>query len=437
MTTLPTAHSIARCFAVTLAAALALAACRAEPAPTPAPTAELTPVVVQADAGAAGRIAVVDENGQVYTADPDGGGRVDLNSSGTIPDAAIVWSRDGGRLAFSLVSGSRGELVTIDASGENRMTVYRDASSAAPFYLYWSPDSEHVGFLAAGAGGRLALHVAQAGQDGSATLVARGQPNYFSWSPGGERMAVHIGGLRGYVGTHMLGETDTHRRDASPALFQAPAWSPVDDTYLFARAGSGRQDALVLVREDTESLLAGYDGGISFAWSPDGARIAYSTFDAAGEHYDRITLVRPDGSESRTLVDESHFAFFWSPDGTKIAYLTGRLSPPSAIGSARRSPGLAVQARQEIELTWNVVDVESGQTAILASFVPTESFLFIVPFFDQYAQSISLWSPDSRYLLLAGTPLARPQGIYRLDAEGSGDSLTHIGPGEFAIWSWR
>ncbi|HET7091325.1 MAG TPA: hypothetical protein VFL17_22045 [Anaerolineae bacterium] len=434
---LPTAHSIARGFALTLAAALALTACRAEPVPTPVPTVEPTPVVVQADAGAAGRIAVIDENGQVYTADPDGGGRVDLNASGTIPDAAIVWSRDGSRLAFSLASGNRGELVTIDASGQNRTTVYRDASSAAPFYLYWSPDNEHVGFLAAGAEGRLALSVAQAGQDGSARLVARGEPNYFSWSSGGERMAVHIGGLRGYVGTHTLGETDTHNRDARPALFQAPAWSPVDDTYLFARAGSGRQDDLVIVRDDEEISLAEFDGGISFAWSPNGVRVAYSTFDTTGEHYDRITLVRPDGSESRTLVDESHFAFFWSPDGTKIAYLTGRLGAPSTIGSTRRSPGLAVQARQELELTWNVVDVESGQSSTLASFVPTESFLFIVPFFDQYAQSISLWSPDSRYLLLAGTPLARPQGIYRLDAEGSGDTLTYIGPGAFAIWSWR
>jgi TolB protein len=422
---------------VTLAAALALAACRAQPAPTLAPTVEPTPVVVQAGAGAADRIAVVDEGGQVYTIDPDGGGRVDLNASGTIPDAAIVWSRDGSRLAFSLVSGNRGELVTIDASGENRTTVYRDASSAAPFYLYWSPDNEHVGFLSEGAEGSLELHIAQVGQDGSATPVARGQPNYFSWSPGGERMAVHIGGLRGYVGTHTLGEADTHHRDASPALFQAPAWSPVDDTYLFARAGSGRQDDLVLVRDDAEVPLAQFDGGVSFAWSPDGARVAYSTFDVTGQHYDRIILVKPDGSEPRTLVDEPHFAFFWSPDGTKIAYLTGRLGAPSTIGSARRSPGLAAQAGQQIELTWNVVDVESGQTAALASFAPAESFLFIVPFFDQYAQSISLWSPDSRYLLLAGTPLAHSKGVYRLDVEGSDDILTYIGPGEFAIWSWR
>jgi hypothetical protein len=437
MRTLPTAHSIARGFAVTLAAALALAACRAKPAPTPVATAGSTPVAVQAGADGADRIAVVDENGQVYTVDPDGGGRVDLNTSGTIPDAAIVWSRDGSRLAFSLASGNRSELVTIGASGENRTMVYRDASPAAPFYLYWSPDNEHVGFLTAGAGGRLALSVAQAGQDGSAMLVARGEPNYFSWSPGGERMAVHIGGLRGYVGTHTLGETDTHNRDAAPALFQAPAWSPVDDTYLFARAGSGRQDDLVLVRDDVEISLTQFDGGISFAWSPDGARVAYSTFDAVGEHYSKLMLVEADGSESRTLVDASHFAFFWSPDGTKIAYLTGRVGAPSTIGSTQRSPGLAVPARQEIELTWNVVDVESGQTAPLASFVPTESFLFIVPFFDQYAQSISLWSPDSRYLLLAGAPLGRPEGIYRLDAEGSGDLLTHVGPGQFAIWSWR
>ena len=436
MTTLTTAHSIARCCAVTLAAALALAACRAEPAPTLAPTAEPTPVTTQAEAGGEGRIAVVGEDGQVYIVDPQGGARVDLNTAGTIPDAAIAWSHDGSRLAFSLASGSRGELVTIDANGENRTAVYRDLAPAAPFYLYWSPDNEHVGFLATD-GGRMGLHVAHAGQDDSARLVARGQPNYFSWSPGGERMAVHIGGLRGYVGTYALGDTLTLKRRADPAIFQAPAWSPVENAYLFARAGSGRRDDLVLVRDNAESLLTDYDGGVSFAWSPDGARVAFSTFDQAGEHYDRLILVRLDGSEARTLVDEPHLAFFWSPDGTKIAYLTGRIGAPNAIGSSRRSPGLAAQAGQHVELTWSVVDVESGQAATLASFTPTESFLFIVPFFDQYAQSISLWSPDSRYLLLAGAPLARPEGIYRLEVEGRGDTLTRLGPGEFAVWSWR
>ena len=378
----------------------------------------------------------MDRDGQVYTVDPDGNDRVDLNASGTIANAAIAWSHDGSRLAFSLASGSRGELVTIDASGENRTIVYRDAAAAAPFYLYWSPDNEHIAFLATG-GGRMALHVAQAGQDDSARLVARGQPNYFSWSPGGERMALHIGGLRGYVGTYALGDTITLKRQDDPAFFQAPAWSPVEDAYLFARAGAGRRDDLVLVRDGTEGLVAVYDGGISFAWSPDGARVAYSTFDQAGAHYDRLTLVKPHRAEKRTLVDEPHMAFFWSPDGSKIAYLTGRVGAPNVIGSARRSPGLTAQAGQEVELAWNVVDVESGQAATLASFTPTESFLFIVPFFDQYAQSISLWSPDSRYLLLAGAPLARPEGIYRLEVEGPGDTLTRVGPGEFAIWSWR
>jgi len=64
--------------------------------------------------------------------------------------------------------------------------------------------------------------------------------------------------------------------------------------------------------------------------------------------------------------------------------------------------------------------------------------LFVVPYFDQYAQSLTFWSPDSRYLLLAGTPLGCERGIYFIDTTlASGDRVTHAGPGEFAVWSWQ
>jgi TolB protein len=439
------ARSIGRFAAVVPAAMLALAACQIAPAPAPEATAQPTPVEVDSTPGV-NRIAVIDRGGVIYTVEPDGGDRADLNASGAIPDAAIAWSPDNSRLAFSIVSGEGSQLVTVDPRGGLRKTIFRGSPAAAPFYLYWSPDSRHVAFLTSDVRGSMALRFAQAEQAESDEVIARGQPNYFSWSPKGERLALHIGGRQGFVGTYRLGDTETRQRDSEPALFQAPAWSPSGEAYLFARAGSSATDELVLVRDEIETTLAGYHGGITFGWSPDGARIAHSVLDASGQHYADLTLLDVRSGASRTLVNEPHRAFFWSPDGTRIAYLTSRLASPGVIGgvpnpSRRSTSGLAVQRLDQedrvLELTWHVVEVESGNSAALASFAPTDNFLFVVPFFDQYAQSITLWSPDSRYLLLAGAPLGRESAIYRIDTVTDSDRLARIGSGEFAVWSWR
>ena len=118
------------------------------------------------------------------------------------------------------------------------------------------------------------------------------------------------------------------------------------------------------------------------------------------------------------------------------------MSEPGSIGRAFGAHGLAAprldQTGASIELTWRVVDAASGQVTSLVSFEPSDHFLFVVPFFDQYAQSLTFWSPDSRYLLLAGAPLGRDSGIYRVDTVGiDGERLTRLGPGEFAVWSWH
>jgi TolB protein len=152
-----------------------------------------------------------------------------------------------------------------------------------------------------------------------------------------------------------------------------------------------------------------------------------------------------DGGAPRRLVDESHEAFFWSPDGARIAYLTARTGSdvegraPQMPGSRAEGPAAPriEQSATSITLVWNVVDVASGRTTALASFRPTGHFLAVVPFFDQYAQSITFWSPDSRYLLLAGRPLGRESAIYRIDTQARSERLARIGPGEFAVWSWQ
>ena len=441
MHTKHTARSMARRIIVAFIAAGALAACQAAPSPIPEPSPDSTPVAVSPAQVVTNRIAIIDAGGTIYAVDPDGGDRVDLNSSGTIPDAAVAWAPDGSRLAFSLVTSQDSQLVTVDARGAQRTHVYRDSPAAVPFYLSWAPDSQHLAFLTTQPQSRMALQFARADEAESTRLITRGQPNYFSWSPEGERLAVHIGGTTGYVGTYKLGDEATLRRDAPPAFFQAPARAPIGAEYLFARAGASSPDELVLARDDDDQTLASFQGGAVFGWSPDGTQVAFGELDRSSLQYTRLSVVGVDGGNARRIVVEPYLAFFWSPDGRQIAYLTGQLVSPGSIGRAPSRQGLAAprvdQTQRVLELTWNTVDVGSGRKSALASFVPTDQFLFVVPYFDQYAQSLSFWSPDSRYLLVAGAPLARDTAIYRVDTQAESDRLTRIGPGQFAVWSWR
>ncbi len=124
-------------------------------------------------------------------------------------------------------------------------------------------------------------------------------------------------------------------------------------------------------------------------------------------------------------------AFFWSPDGKKVAFLR-----PDQSGPANRSPEAApLQQEERVWLRWHIWDGE--RTYPLARFSPTESFLLdYLRYFDQYAQSSSLWSPDSQTLLYAGTSEDGRAGIWTLPvAEKS--TPQRVARGVLATWSPR
>ncbi|HET7375574.1 MAG TPA: hypothetical protein VFK30_02635, partial [Anaerolineae bacterium] len=130
-------------------------------------------------------------------------------------------------------------------------------------------------------------------------------------------------------------------------------------------------------------------------------------------------------------------AFFWSPDGQHLAYLTVDTSQPGPVG---RIGGLAaprVKQQPTAYFTWHVIDLQTQHTLNLISFEPADAMVYMAQYFDQFAQSIEVWSPDSQSLVLAGTPLNGRSGVYVIDASSANSPATYVGPGDFAIWSWK
>ena len=281
-------------------------------------------------------------------------------------------------------------LVVHRLSGSRR-TIFESYESR-PFYLHWSPDSRHLAFLASNAIG-MALHNVNTIGDPVAQRIVPGQPSYFSWTPDGRRLLLHTGGSApgGSISLWELGDAKPQELALAPALFQAPAWI---DNGQAAIAVVRDDENVTLVRLNQQGAiqrrLATAEAGMLFVTAPSGKEVAYMRVDR--RNCGALRIVGTDGVGDREVTTDPVGAFFWSPDGTRIAFLA---EPADGIQTA------AVRAEQELTLAWHVLDVASGTITRLNTFAPSNEFLNLVPFFDQYAQSIRLWDKVGRRLVYA------------------------------------
>ena len=94
--------------------------------------------------------------------------------------------------------------------------------------------------------------------------------------------------------------------------------------------------------------------------------------------------------------------------GDKLAYFS--------IGSTGNSDGVT----QEFTLDLSVLEVDSGDIISLTSLRPTDAFMTqIVPHFDQYQRSSTIWSPNDRYLVINSITEDSGPGIFVIDATGN------------------
>jgi hypothetical protein len=176
----------------------------------------------------------------------------------------------------------------------------------------WSPDGRTIAFVREG---ELWLMDADGSDQHRIDTDLGPTVSDPSFSPDGSQVLVAS------VGVYAVPLAGGRSRFLAPDGY-SPKWSP-DGSWI----GFVRGDAVMLVRPDGSGLhrLPGTGGpseyNQSFAWSPDGRRIAFS-----GTPEDGIDVVDVDGSGLATLIPPgTHGAFGpeWSPDGTRIAYTDG------------------------------------------------------------------------------------------------------------------
>jgi TolB protein len=391
------------------------------------------------------RIVYVNNRGELATVDPAGENGRTLTESNTrfrFP----AWSPDG-RWVAAIGANRQGAGVYVlpDAVADDEPAPRYFSAQETPIYLYWAPDGDAVSFIANDEAEGLALYLAPAG-GGESRKIATGSPFYWDWLGDGRRVLAHSGAADEAAWLAVLGMSDEGDEASlgAPGFFQSPAIS--DNGRYWAYATSAENGLSWITVRDTETeeeARQRHAGVVAMSWRPGHDQLAVISGQPQSDNfYGPLRLLDAATGEQRLLTRNLVLAFFWSPDGRYLAYISipGQSDDLVAEAGERTRRGKTAVSRPQPaqngfahRFSLRLIDVAGGGDRLLGPIRPTFSFLSqFLPFFDQYARSHRLWSPDSTALVL-------PQ---RLEGENQimvfsvdGEDARSIAEGDMPFWS--
>lgn len=441
-----------------------LAACQVESQPdvealppsikTLSPTQAPSQMPTEVQPTSLGEIVYIGGDGNLYTYAPATKERILLTQGAQLdPGQGLriydfpTWSPSGDYLAYLEISaadegGTVASLYLLAQGQHEPIQLYQDDQDV-PFYLYWSPDGQNLSFLSSPKRSNdISLQIASLAT-GEVAAIDTGQPYYWAWAPEDDRVFVHTGGAASVNPEDaklsfidLNGETRESGLGVSPGDFQSPVYSPDGAYLLYAGETETGGAELILATAAGEALsaLASVDNKIAFDWAPEGDTVAYLTgITRRGIMLGELALLDLSDIEDPKQIEteaQEVIAFFWSPDGRLLAYFVPVMLPE---GDEFNASTERVQQRLQFEL--HVLEIESGESRLVTTFIPTSKFFNLVPYFDQYQRSISLWSPESDALVLSAVRNGNDESIIIVPIFGNRSPQT-IANGSLAFWSW-
>ena len=315
-----------------------------------------------------------------------------------------TWSPSGDSIAVSASSHQREdprlELWRVPLDEGDADTIYRNPPDArqivAPglaHYVNWSPTGRVLAVVGNVGNGLAASLVAATGQVDPRRLVD-GAPLYFAWAPDGRAMLVHRGAQLQLL--DLASDAGEQQLQRARPCFRTPTWTVDGQSYIYAapRAGGGCTIVRGHRNSDERDELMEAGGG-----SGEGADANAVTFVRAAQRDRLAILPLPDGAadatgihvydlntrEERRISSRPANAVFWAPDG-------------EALFAFEPMPGTTMIALSRYDLS-------ADRAERLTRFQPSAEFASLLAFFDQFAQSHQIISPDGRWITFSGLAL--------------------------------
>ncbi len=395
------------------------------------------------------RIVIVNNLGHVETMAPDGADRRALTGE-EFTYQFPAWSPDGSRIA-ALGDSDEGSGIFLleddESTPDPQELVFGRGNS--PFYLYWSPDSSQISYLSAQIGREMSLNIVDTTAEPESRTIASGSPFYWHWSDAGNELLIHSGGASDDARLALIDDAgeDQIPEITSPGYFQAPGISPSGRYWAYSQIQSGGNSWLTIDdRQNGETLTERHAGTMALSWSPTEDKLAYISGSerSEGSFWGPLRMIDAQTGDVSILSSNLVLAFFWSPDGQKIA----TISLPFDFGLdggvevrdtksgrlAKRSFSTLVQ-RNPHAFNLAIIDVTDGSGIDIGEVsFPTYYLTQFLVFFDQYALSHRIWSPDSAALVM---PLLDNSEVDITVVNAESGRETKIGPGRIAFWSPR
>ena len=391
----------------------------------------------------AGRLAIVDAQGRLVVAQPNGTSVVLVAGASQGEISFPAWSPDGSRLVWSATSPVGAQVATSTVGVGAALTTVA-LTEAAPTYYAWRPplarsvpgtppttappvSSARVAWTRA-VEDQADLGVLDLTAASPPRTLTSGERVQFWLSPDGTRAIVH-GGDTGLA----VVDLDTGVSmplSVTPAEFETPVWLENDSVLLGVQAGTNRYLSIIDTSTGRRQDLLRYEGTIQYVVDSTGQRIAYQVNSGGGgggvnpavlrqtpppttvptATIGRLSLFDRRDNSTRSILDSAALAFTWSPLSDRLAFLA------QAGGGA---------------LQWRFWTERSIESSVL--FQPSPAMQRHYEAFTQHEQSTRWFSPDGKAFVFAGR-VADLEGIWVQPLDGFGPPA-RVGTGTLAVWS--